>query len=95
MTDYNEGLEKIERLRKIIAWAQDNRVIWDTFVCGGEEGMSLSDVCYILDQAKHHGFMELYLITTVRCVFSTDIPIMDEEYMQKLVTQFDNESSRT
>jgi len=92
MTRGISNSENFDRLKKVVSWASENRELWNAIVFGDEDGISLSDVNRILDHAKHHGFMELYLFVTMKCMLNIDMPIEDEEFMEKLVAQFAEES---
>jgi len=92
MTHCISNSENFERLKKVVSWTSENKELWNAIVYRGEDGISLSDINRILDHAKHHGFMELYLFVTMKCIFNIDMPIEDEEFMERLVAQFAEEA---
>jgi len=76
------GAKNSKRLDKIVAWSLANKDLWSKLCYFSRESITFEDVCVLLDECKHQGFMEFYYLLLARVGDVVEINIREPEYIR-------------
>lgn len=86
-----KNIKNSKRFTKIVSWSLENKALWSKFCYCFDNDLTTEDICRIMDECKHHGFMEIYYMLLTKLGSIIDLNVRDQKFIEFIENSLDKD----